>query len=141
MLLDENQIDEFNKKLKKSKFSKSKVFVISAQNHKGLNELVDAIFAELDNLPPIEQIESEDFDFDTRDTNSIKYEKINDNTYKVSGGRIIELNRRILVSDEESLLYLQRRVRKDGIISHLKTMGLKAGDTIFIGDLEFIYEE
>lgn len=141
MLLDNTNVDEFKKKLKKTKYKDAKVFLVSAFAHQGLNELVDAVFSELDKLPPLTQIESEEFILDERDTNSISYEKLDEHTYRVFGGRIDELKRRVVVSDEDSLLYLQRRVRKDGIISALRKLGLQSGDTILIDDIEFTFEE
>lgn len=141
MLVDNTNVEEFKRKLEDTEFKNSKIFLVSAFTHTGLDKLIDEIFNQLKLLPPLKEIESDEIEFDVRDTNSIEYEKINDDTYRVFGGRIDELKRRVVISDEDSLLYLQRRMRKDGIISALKKLGLKNGDTIFIDDIEFIYEE
>ena len=137
-----NAINEFKQFLKTQKgFESAEVYSISANSRKGIEELVKAVFNQLDNLPKIEKIESEVFDFDTKDTYSIEFHKLDENTYEVVGGRIEELARRVVVDDDDSFAYFQRRLRDDGIMTKLRQMGLQDGDTVIINDIEFEYKE
>ena len=135
-------IENFKKSLKKDKhFCKSPVFPISAYKHEGLNELVDQIFASLENLPKIEKIESDEFEFGLKDTLSIECVKLADDLFEVKGGRVDELCRRVIISDPQSFAYFHKRLKKDGIIDKLLKLGMKDGDTVIIGEIEFVYEE
>lgn len=135
-------VDEFKAELKKHKEYKNyKVCAVSAYTHQGLDELVDSIFETIKDIPPVEQIPSEEFEFDVRDTSSLDFTRLDDNVFQVTGGRINEMLRRVSIDDEESFAYFQRRLRKDGIINELKRMGLRDGDTVVVGDIEFEYKE
>ncbi len=139
---DSNQVADFEKFLHKQKgFEKTDVFTISASTRKNLDTLVKAIFDKLDTLPKIEKIEAEVTDFDTKDTYSLEFNKLDEHTYEVRGGRIEELARRVVVDDDDSLAYFQRRLRDDGIMTKLRQMGLQDGDTVIINDIEFEYTE
>ncbi len=142
LALNSTAISDFNQKLSKNKeFKNCKTFAVSAFTHQGLDELVNAIFETLKDVPPIEQIPTESFDFDVRDTSSLEFERLEDDVFKVSGGRVNEMLRRVSIDDEESFAYFQRRLRKDGIIAELLRRGLRDGDTVIIGDIEFEYKE
>ncbi len=139
---DSNQVADFEKFLHKQKgFEKTDVFTISASTRQNLDTLVKAIFDKLDTLPKIEKIEAEVTDFDTKDTYSLEFNKLDEHTYEVRGGRIEELARRVVVDDDDSLAYFQRRLRDDGIMTKLRQMGLQDGDTVIINDIEFEYTE
>ena len=139
---DSNQVADFEKFLHKQKgFEKTDVFTISASTRQNLDILVKAIFDKLDTLPKIEKIEAEVTDFDTKDTYSLEFNKLDEHTYEVRGGRIEELARRVVVDDDDSLAYFQRRLRDDGIMTKLRQMGLQDGDTVIINDIEFEYTE
>lgn len=138
----EKSIEKFKKELKKHKnFAKLEIFAISAVTHQGLNELVNAIFNNLKDLPPAEQIPGDDFEFDSRDTSSVEFHILEPGVFEVTGGLVSELCRRVVVSDEDSLAYFQKRLRRDGIIESLRKMGMKDGDTVIIGDIEFEFRE
>lgn len=137
-----NDIEKFKKELKKHKnFANFEVFAVSAMTHQGLNEMIDCLFEKLKTLPKVEKIESDDFEFAVRDTSSVECVLVDDGVFEVRGGRIDELCRRVVVSDPDSFAYFHRRLRKDGIMDKLLELGLKDGDTIILGDIEFVYEE
>lgn len=138
----QEEIEKFKKELKKhKKYAGCEVFAISAQSHTGLDEMIECLFEKLKTLPKTQKIESDDFEFAARDTSSLECIKLGDGVFEVRGGRINELCRRVVVSDEDSFSYFHRRLRKDGIIDNLLNLGLKNGDTVIIGDIEFTYEE
>ena len=68
-------------------------------------------------------------------------QKLDNNTYEVSGGFIENVSRGIVVNDYESLSYFWKRLKNDGIIDMLKQKGMKDGDTVKIGKVDFEYLE
>ena len=142
LLEPEVEIEKFKNELKKHKnYAKFNVFAMSAQNHKGVDEIIDCLFKTLKTLPKPEKIESDGFVFAPRDTSSIEVLKLGDGYFEVRGGRINELQRRVVLSDPDSFAYFHKRLRKDGIIDKLIALGMKTGDTVLINDFEFVYEE
>ena len=143
-LLPENStaVADFTEFLhKQNGFKSAPVFVISANQRKGVNELVTAIFEKLDTLPKPEPIKADVFDFDTRDTISVEVKKLDDGIFEVSGGRMIELARKVNIDEPDSLAYFQKRLRDDGVIAKLLELGMQDGDTVILGDIEFEYTE
>lgn len=142
MVMDEKVVKEFCAYVKKqTKFKDAKILTISAMMHKGLEELIKTIFEELEKLPLMQPIESEILDFDERDTSSYECTKIDENTYQVDGGLIKELSRKLVLTEDESLQFAQKKLKEAGVIKELKKLGLKNGDTVLMGDTEFDYTE
>ncbi len=135
----DSKIKKFEKDLQK--YKDVEVFPISALEHKGLDVLIDKLFEKLKTLPKISRVESDPFEFAVRDTSSLECLQVEDGVFEVRGGRINELSRRVTLSDSDSLMYFQRRLRKDGVIDKLLQLGMKSGDTVLVNDIEFIYQE
>ena len=139
---DSDNIQKFKDAISKMpKYKDCEVFEISAYTHKGLEDLITTIFDKLRVLPIQEPMQAEVMDYDMRDTSSLQCSTLGDGVFEVRGGLINELVRKIVIEDEDSMNYLQRRMRNDGIIEKLKKMGLQDGDTIVLGDMEFEYKE
>ena len=139
---DSHAVEEFREFLHKQKaYKDAKVFVISANSKNGVDALIDEIFATLDTLPKPEPMPIEIYDFDVRDTATLEIVKLDEDIYEVRGGRAEELARKIKLDEPESLAYLQKRMRDDGINSKLQELGIKDGDTVILGGLEFEYTE
>lgn len=68
----------------------------------------------------------------------ISIELVND-TYYVSGDEIVNLISRVNINDHDSLRYFQRQMTEKGIMDMLKEAGVREGDTVVVGDLEFEY--
>ena len=142
MLQDVKVVDSFVKFVhSKKQFKDAKILQISAMQHKGLEELIKTIFDTLQTLPPIMPIESEITNFDERDTSSVQCTKLSDGVFEVTGGLIKELSRRLVITEEESLLFVQKKLQEAGVIKTLKQLGLKNGDTLVLGDIELDYTE
>ena len=138
----ERAVEDFKKELKKDKkYSKFEVFAISSVTRKGIDEMIACIFDKLKTLPKVERIEGEGFEFAPHDTSSFEVVKLGDGYFEVKGGRIDELQRKVVLSDPDSFAYFHKRLRKDGIIDELLKQGMKNGDTVLINDFEFVYEE
>jgi len=62
---------------------------------------------------------------------------ITNGEYFVGGPLIDNLIRGVVLTDTESNAYFQRRLEESGIITDLKQKGLKTGDIVHIGEVEF----
>ncbi len=137
IIQDPEVYEEFKTEIKKLGYP---LFEISAATGKGVNELMKAAFSELQKLPPIKVYEpemeiDEGFEIDTTEPG---FEISRDGAvYVVSGTWIEAVGGSINFSDEESLQYFQRALKNRGVIDALADAGIKEGDTVRIGDLEF----
>ncbi|MDR3216038.1 MAG: GTPase ObgE [Clostridiaceae bacterium] len=119
----------------------AKVYPVSAAAYMGLTELLNGMYEQFKALPEPEPIEEEYFTYVKEDENAFFTEVIASGIFEVTGGYITKLARNVLFDDDDSTRYFQRKIRERGIIDELKAKGLKEGDTVIIGDLEFEYFE
>lgn len=132
------KIKNFEEKCKKAGIN-SPIIKISSITNSGLDELKKLTYQMLSEIPKSDPIEVEEYEFDTRDTTSLEITRADDGSFTVSGGKIENLIRGIVLSDEISFAYFQNRLKSDGIIDMLKERGLKEGDTVHIKDITFEY--
>lgn len=113
-------------------------FDISAATGKGVDKLLDFIINKLDTLPPSPVYESEMVieEDDEIDRNAYEIKNIN-GVYEVSGPFVDRLIASVNFGDDDSLAYFQRSIKKRGIIEDLEQHGIKEGDTVRVGDIEF----
>ncbi len=116
------------------------VFEISAAANKGVKELMNRTYEELTKLPPVTVFEPEmsvdEEEYILKDEKGFEITRDNE-TYVVSGSWIEAVGGSVNFSDNESLQYFQRALLNRGVIEELVNMGIKEGDTVRIGDLEF----
>ena len=132
----EEMIDEFNEFAEENGF---KTYLISAATGEGVQELVNAVAAELAKLPPIVRYETE---APVREEITSKQEfkiHIEDGIYVVEAPWLMHALGFVDLDDYESLQYFQRVLRLSGIIDKLEEMGINEGDTVSILDIEFDY--
>lgn len=122
----------------KSKVKNVEIVPICSITKQNINTLLKAINEKLKTLPPPQPIQVEKRELHIQDTSSVVIEKIGDDTYKVSGGYIENLQRGIVFSDPQSQSYFQHRLEKDGIIDKIRAQGAVDGDTIIFGDQQFV---
>lgn len=137
ILQDEKVFENFKKEIEKRGY---KLFEISAATSKGVEELMKYTYSELLKLPPIQVFEPEMdiYEDDFVDIDDKGFEvTIEDGVYVVSGSWIEAVGGSINFSDEESLQYFQRALKNRGVIDALVDVGIKEGETVRIGDLEF----
>lgn len=116
------------------------VFVISAATAQGTQELVNYLIQKMDEIPPptIEVEVEEDlvaYDHDDSGYTVYKQKKL----YIVEGGRVERL---ISVTDRrntEALIRVENILKSMGVFKALEEAGIKDGDDVRIGNLEFIY--
>lgn len=112
---------------------------ISSYTRAGVEDLKKKILENLKKIPKKEALKVEEFDFDKKDFSSIEIKRHDDGSFEVLGGRIENLARGVVMSDELSFAYFQTRLKEMGVIDMLKSKGLKEGDTVIIKDISFEY--
>lgn len=132
----EEQIKNFKMKLDK----KIQVFEISALNHTGLQDLLNACLQTLNTIPKPEPLIVEAVLEKKIDKNEF-FVNGGNGTYQVTGPFIDNLIRGVVLEDTESNRYFQRRLVQNGVIAELKKLGLVDGDTIQIAGHFFTYTE
>ena len=115
------------------------IIKISSITNSGLVELKKLVYETLKTLPKSEPIDIEEYEFDRRDKTSLIISRNDDGSFNVAGGLIDNMIRGVVLSDEVSFAYFQKRLKEDGIIDKLKERGLKEGDTVHIKDITFEY--
>ena len=119
-----------------------KFFPIIAATSYGVETLLKYIEAQLAILPPIAIYEPEEISEKSvpNQDEQIRIEKQNE-TYFVTGEKVLRLVQSINFDDYESLQYFQKMLNKLGVSEALKKSGVKEGDTVNIYDLEFEFIE
>lgn len=137
IIQDEDAYNEFLDAMKSAGYE---VFPISAATGEGLTELMKHTYTKLQTLPPIQEF---DIELDINEEEFIdKTDKgfevnIEDGVYVVSGTWIEAVGGSVNFSDSESLQFFQQALKNRGVIDALADAGIKEGDTVRIGDLEF----
>lgn len=114
---------------------------ISAVSGIGIEDLKDKTIEYLSKIPPKPPIDIEEFDFDNRDINSVEITRDDEGAFILSGGKIDNFIRGVVLSDARSFAYFQKRLQDMGIIDMLKERGLKVGSVVKIKDITFEYSE
>ena len=140
--LNKTDIDGSEENYKKfvKKFGKKyKIYPISAITGEGVEALLDGVWDALKTLPPVKPIEHEEFVYEKKDENSFEIERDEDGSYVVIGPLVDLLTRNVVLNDMDSLSYMQKTLRDKGVFKALKNAGIKDGDTVVIGEVEFDY--
>ena len=128
--------DEKFKEFKEKIGRRHKIIAVSAITGKGLDELVKAVYAVLEKLPPVKPLEFEEFNYVKPDR--LDYEIFKEGeTFVVTGSLVDVLKRNVVLDDMNSLAYLHKVLRDRGIIKELRNMGATDKSTIIIGGEEF----
>ncbi|MBO4580465.1 MAG: GTPase ObgE [Clostridiales bacterium] len=119
------------------------VFKISAAGNIGIKELTAKVTEEVSKLPPTVIHDKPDegtkvYKFEEKK----RFEIVRDNNvYEVTGDWIRTVLESTNFDSTDSMAYFQRSLINFGVIDELKAKGIKEGDTVRIGDLEFDYFE
>lgn len=114
---------------------------ISGATYQGIEDLKLKMLEVLSRIPKDDRIAVEQDSFDEIDTTSLTITRESDGTFVVSGGKIDNFIRGVVLSDTRSFAYFQTKLQEMGIIDMLKSRGLKNGDTVRIKDITFEYME
>ena len=138
-----DSIDETRRQELYNQFEKetSDVFLISAVTGENLEKLLDFMGQKVDEIPKVESqiVVEEDLDAYNNDDSSFEVYKVAKDTFIVQGGKI---GRLASVTDErnsEQVIRLQNILKSMGVFDVLTKKGIKDGDTIIIGQLEFVF--
>jgi len=136
MLTEEELKDKVEKFEKKYKV---KTLQICSIINEGVEELKNITLNKLEKIPKKPPIQITNREFDVKDKTSIYIERDDDGTFVVTGGKIDNFVRGVVLTDARSFAYFQGRLQEMGIIDMLKAEGLKSGDLVRIKDIEFEY--
>ncbi len=115
-----------------------KVYAISALTHEGLDELLSVIKSKVDKLPPPQRIQpDEDFQLEPKADQRFEIYRLDDGSFVVEGGLVDFLEQNVTLDSRESFAFFQKVLKDRGVISELKKRGMKEGDTVIIGDIDF----
>lgn len=136
--IDEDKKSELLEQFKKVS---GNVFMISAVTGENLDKLTNFMGEKVDEIPKSETeiVVEEDINAYNNDDSSYEIFKVAKDTFIVQGGKISRLAG---VTDErnaEQVIRLQNILKAMGVFDELSKKGIKDGDTIIIGHLEFAY--
>ena len=122
-------------------FNPSTPFMISAVTGENLDSLLDFMGEKVDEIPQTEPeiIVEEDLGAYNNDDSAFEIFKVDKETFIIQGGKI---ERIAGVTDErnaEQVIRFQNILKGMGVFDELSKKGIKDGDTIIIGHLEFAF--
>ena len=136
-LNDDTNVKEVEKLCKKDNI---KAFKISAVTKQGLEELFDYVYEVLKTTEKEEVVHVDENYSEEIIDNDWNIEKI-DNEYFVTGKPIERMMQKVNIYDSESRSYMQRMLKKFGVMDELRKMGLKSGEVIDIIEYKMEYYE
>lgn len=142
-LLPENEVEQIVKKFKKKLKNKYEIVPISSVKRQNIDILLKKIVKLLRiSKQASRQEESEEIKVQEKETfeyqPSFTIEKIGDK-FVIRGKKIEDLVKMTDLSSQESIERLQRIFTRLGIEKKLKQQGIKEGQVVIIGDVEFTY--
>ena len=135
-LAEEEQREAFRKYIEEKGYE---YFEMCAPISEGTKEVINAVAAKLQTLPPVKQYEKEEIPLDTllAKQNTGFTITVEDDVYIVEAEWLIRILCRTDLDDYESLQYFQRVLISSGIIDALREKGIQEGDIVSIYDFEF----
>lgn len=117
-------------------------FVISAATKAGTADLINAVVAKLDELPPVKLYEAQTVSLEEiarkdAEKRVFKINKLEEDYYEVQAEWLAPILAMVNMDDYESLQYFQRVLRSSGIIGALEAAGVRENDTVSVFDFEF----
>jgi GTPase len=116
------------------------VLATSAATGEGLDELRDAIFEHVPEEEPEPDAGAQPAThrvYRPGEGDSLRVEKVGPGAFRIEGGRVDRLIARHDIENEESLRYVEERLRALGAIKALEAAGFEPGDDVEIGGIVF----
>ncbi|MBR2525968.1 GTPase ObgE [bacterium] len=139
-----NKIDAVDEETKEKYFEEFKdkaddLFLISAATHENIEPLTYLMAQKVDEIekPVSDVVVEEDTGAYDNDDSSYEIIKAAKDTYIVSGGKIKRLTGVTDDRNRQQILRLQNILKGMGVFDELRLKGIKDGDTVIIGHLEF----
>ena len=120
-----------------------KIFLISAVTGENLENLTDFMAQKEEEIPKVHSkiAAEEDKEAYNNDDSAFEIKKAAKNIFIINGGKVSRLAG---VTDErnpEQVIRFQNILKGMGVFDELKSKGIKNGDTILVGQLEFAFYE
>ncbi len=138
-----DSVDEETRKMYLDEFKKfsDDVFLISAATRENMADFMHFVSRKVDEIPKpviVVDVEEDDGAFDNDDSSFSVY-KVDKHMYVVEGGKIFRLANVTDGRNTEQLYRFQNILKAMGVFEALKAAGVKEGDVVKIGHLEFDY--
>jgi GTP-binding protein len=116
-------------------------YCISAVTGENIEQLKNELEIKVDEIekPHSEVTVEEDLEATNNDDGYWNVQKLNKDTYMVTGGRIIRISQVTDSRSTEQIIRFQNIMIGMGIMDELKRLGVQNGDTILVGKLELEY--
>ena len=141
-----NKIDSVDEGKKQELYNEFKnrskdVFLISAVTGENLEDLLNFMSQKVDEIekPQSEIVVEEDSGAYNNDDSAFEIVKAAKDVYIISGGKIGRLAQVTDERNSEQVIRFQNILTGMGVFDKLKAMGIKDGDTVITGHLEFTY--
>jgi GTP-binding protein len=116
------------------------LFEISAATRSGVDELMKKAAEMLSHLPPVKIFEPEYIEQTGKEEDTvITITRRDDGAFVIEGKRLMRAIALVDPDDYESLGYMQRVLRQNGVFDMLEEKGIKEGDLVSINNFEFEY--
>lgn len=137
-MAEPEQIEDFKNWVEEQGYQ---YFSICAPIKEGTQELMNAVWNKLQELPPIKEYEVEEIPVESyfKRDDGFKITVVEDGYYLVEASWFPRVLKGIDTEDYESLQYMQRVLEKSGVFNALRDKGIQEGDTVSIYDIEFEY--
>lgn len=134
-------IDECRKNDLIKEFEAEDIFAISAVTGENVDKLVDFMGIKVDEIPQSETeiIVEEDSGAYNNDDSAFEVFKVDKETYIIQGGKIERIAAVTSDRNAEQIIRFQNILKGMGVFEELSKKGIKDGDTIIIGNLEFVF--
>lgn len=117
------------------------VIPITAVNGDGIDKLLKKIVEVLAEIPPVQPLEYEEFNYEKPDHLTYEIEEVEPGVFEITGTLVDVLKRNVVVDDMHSFAYMQKVLKDRGIFKELRKMGAEEGSTVIIGGTEFDFVE
>ncbi len=141
-----NKIDSIDEETKEEYFNEFKkisddVFLISAATKENITEFMHFVAQKVEEIPkPIIEVEvEEDLEAFDNDDSAYSVYKVDKGSYVVEGGKILRLANVTDARNNDQIYRFQNIMNAMGVYDALKTAGVKEGDHVKIGHIEFDY--
>lgn len=136
--ISEDRKEELLKEFRKKS---EDVFLISAVTGENIDKIVNFMSDKVDTIekPVSEIVIEEDTEAYNNDDSAFEITKVSKDTYIIVGGKISRLAQVTDARNVDQVIRFQNILTNMGVFDKLKSMGVKDGDTIIVGHLEFEY--
>jgi len=118
-------------------------YIISTATQNGIKELLNYLYIKLDEIEDI-KIEldiEEDLEAFDNDDSDFEIEKLNKNTYNITGGKLKRLASVTDIRNTQQIKRFTNILDSMGVYDTLREYGIQNGDTIIVAGIELVYDE